>query len=143
MSEKACSSAAFQGQLWSRASSLLVCADSISLLCRCRCWFQCIIQHQSSLTTVESAYAQSLQNAASAARPLSTSVAQQQAASGARPRPEQTGLQVEKDEFDQITDKHIPQRPVTVVEGASYTVVIIGGAPKKTESNLNRTCEPT
>lgn len=34
---------------------------------------------------------------------------------------------MEKDEFDQITDKHIPQRPVSAVEGASYTVVIIGG----------------
>ena len=35
--------------------------------------------------------------------------------------------QVEKDEFDQITDKHIPQRPMGAVEGASYTLVIVGG----------------
>ena len=37
--------------------------------------------------------------------------------------------QVEKDEFDQITDKHIPQRPMGAVEGASYTLVIVGGEP--------------
>lgn len=34
---------------------------------------------------------------------------------------------MEKDEFDQITDKHIPQRPMGAVEGASYTLVIVGG----------------
>lgn len=37
--------------------------------------------------------------------------------------------QVEKDEFDQITDKHIPQRPMGAVEGASYTLVTVGGEP--------------
>ena len=31
----------------------------------------------------------------------------------------------QKDTFDEITDKHIPQRPMGVVEGTSYSLVIL------------------
>jgi hypothetical protein len=36
-------------------------------------------------------------------------------------------LVAEQEGFSAITDKHIPQRPVSPVEATSYTVVIIAG----------------
>ncbi len=38
------------------------------------------------------------------------------------------GLAAQQEEFDEVTDKHIPQRPVSAVEATSYTFVIVGGA---------------
>ena len=37
-------------------------------------------------------------------------------------------LAVEEEPFSAITDKHIPQRPVSPVEATSYMVVIVAGA---------------
>lgn len=65
------------------------------------------------------------------ARGLHTSPVQQEAtASGYKSqqnRSKETGLASHQEQFDEITDKHIPQRPVTKLEATSYTFVIVGG----------------
>ena len=48
------------------------------------------------------------------------------AASGQQKQQPQTALAREQEEYDVITDQ-IPQRPVGVVEGTSYTIVILAG----------------
>ncbi|KAK9819105.1 hypothetical protein WJX74_001759 [Apatococcus lobatus] len=48
------------------------------------------------------------------------------AASSQQKQQSQTALTREQEEFDALTDQ-IPQRPVGVVEGTSYTVVILAG----------------
>lgn len=42
-------------------------------------------------------------------------------------RVKERGLAAQQEQFDEITDKHIPQRPVTKIEATSYTFVIVGG----------------
>lgn len=63
------------------------------------------------------------------ARGLHTTVAQQQATAGAQQQQQgkEKGLAAQEEQFDEITDKHIPVRPVGAVEATSYTVVIVGG----------------
>jgi hypothetical protein len=71
--------------------------------------------------------------AAFAARPL-TAAATPDPKAGSSSKQQQQGsskdgkdaLTVDQEEFDAITDQ-IPQRPMGVVEGTSYTVVIIAG----------------
>ncbi len=79
---------------------------------------------------VECCYVQVALSTTFALRPLSTSTAagqqqqQQEAGSGRKEERRKDSLTVTEEDIGAITDQ-IPQRPMGVVEGTSYTVVIV------------------
>ena len=100
----------------------------------------CSLQSSTSLTT-GIAPLQARCETAFAARPFATSADSSEAAgrtanSGQRASQRRataaggSAVVAEQEGFSAITDKHIPQRPVSPVEATSYTVVIIAGASR-------------
>ncbi len=75
-------------------------------------------------------------------RGLHSTAAQQQQQQQQQDMRTEKGLASQEEQFDEITDKHIPVRPVSVVEATSYTVVIVGGAAPRPCSVRCDPCVP-